>query len=187
MFCSIEGCFNRGPFRRGWCDKHYRRWQKHGDPLYRKRVAAGEPMEFILAVAARHEGAICLDWPFARFGNGYANIRGKSACNIICELAKGAAPSEMHQAAHSCGRGDQGCVSGAHLRWALPKENQADRKDHGTYVKGEQMPWARLTEVQVREILGSHEPYKAIAERFDISCSNVSMIRTGRSWRHVAK
>ena len=29
--CSIEGC-GRNPQSRGWCEKHYRRWQHHGSP-----------------------------------------------------------------------------------------------------------------------------------------------------------
>ena len=31
--CSIDGCENRVCLR-GWCQKHYRRWLKHGDPLF---------------------------------------------------------------------------------------------------------------------------------------------------------
>lgn len=30
--CSIEGC-EGAVFARGWCSKHYTRWQRHGDPL----------------------------------------------------------------------------------------------------------------------------------------------------------
>jgi hypothetical protein len=29
--CSIEGC-ETGAAARGWCRKHYNRWQRHGDP-----------------------------------------------------------------------------------------------------------------------------------------------------------
>lgn len=30
--CSIEGCIGR-PIGWGWCERHYRRWRAHGDPL----------------------------------------------------------------------------------------------------------------------------------------------------------
>ena len=31
--CAVLGCEKLGT-KRGWCDMHYVRWQKHGDPLY---------------------------------------------------------------------------------------------------------------------------------------------------------
>ena len=34
--CEIKGC-EQGVFARGWCSKHYTRWQRHGDPLVTTR------------------------------------------------------------------------------------------------------------------------------------------------------
>lgn len=31
--CRIEGCSGTGRIRRGWCNRHYLRWRRHGDPL----------------------------------------------------------------------------------------------------------------------------------------------------------
>lgn len=30
--CSVDGCFDAGPLRRGMCGKHYQRTMRHGDP-----------------------------------------------------------------------------------------------------------------------------------------------------------
>lgn len=32
MACAIDGC-TRPHFARGWCNTHYYRWRRHGDPL----------------------------------------------------------------------------------------------------------------------------------------------------------
>lgn len=34
--CSFDGCTG-SVFARGWCSKHYSRWQRHGDPAITKR------------------------------------------------------------------------------------------------------------------------------------------------------
>lgn len=36
MSCSVVECGSK-PFCRGWCVKHYTRWQRHGDPLATSR------------------------------------------------------------------------------------------------------------------------------------------------------
>lgn len=48
--CAIDGCLGRH-YARGWCQSHYGRWQRHGDPLGGRWLAAAEPMthEQILA------------------------------------------------------------------------------------------------------------------------------------------
>jgi hypothetical protein len=39
--CTIEDC-NTSVKGFGWCDKHYKRWRRHGDPLKTKRLLPGE-------------------------------------------------------------------------------------------------------------------------------------------------
>ncbi len=39
--CSITDCGTR-PYAKGWCEKHYTRWWRHGDPQKQVHVANGE-------------------------------------------------------------------------------------------------------------------------------------------------
>ncbi len=41
MNCSVAGCTSPAS-RRGWCDKHYRRWQRHGDPTFLVKTPNGQ-------------------------------------------------------------------------------------------------------------------------------------------------
>jgi len=81
----------------------------------------------------------CLIWPFAResrVGRGIigSNGSGRSqwAHRVMCEMVNGPPPTPKHQAAHTCGNGDQGCVNPNHLKWRTNSENQLERyRVHG--------------------------------------------------------
>ena len=84
-----------------------------------------------------YAGDDCLTWPFSRNQYGYGQLgfqgRGKKANRVMCELAHGKPPTPKHHAAHSCGNGHLGCVNPRHLKWKTPRENQLDRRRHGTH------------------------------------------------------
>lgn len=44
MLCSIDSCEN-ACYSKGWCELHYRRWRRHGDPLFLARRNAGSVQE----------------------------------------------------------------------------------------------------------------------------------------------
>jgi hypothetical protein len=131
----------------------------------------------------------CLIWPFARDEAGYGILgrgkgRTKSVSRRICEETYGLPPTPEHETAHSCGRGNDGCVTIGHLRWATRAENMADRLIHGTSNRGARHGMAKLTEadvVQIRNLCGHHFQ-REIAERFGIDQSTVSDIRRRKLW-----
>jgi hypothetical protein len=133
-----------------------------------------------------HDGDECLIWPFGRDDGGYAGpINGQRAYRAMCELANGPAPTPKHWVAHSCGRGQFGCVHPQHVRWATPKENHADKVLHGTDARGERNGQAKLTEDEARAIRNSFEPLSVLALRHGISESTVSLIRNSKLWGHL--
>lgn len=102
----------------------------------------------------------------------------------MCETAHGPRPSDIHEAAHSCGNGSLGCGNPKHLRWDTPEGNHADKVEHGTTNRGERQWQARLTEADVRDIramLGTTKQ-KDIASLYGLNPCVISEIKTGRKW-----
>lgn len=186
--CSVEGCGN--PYWGcGYCSKHYQRWRRNGDPLA-GRTPEGEPQRFYEEVVLAYEGNDCLRWPYSTI-EGYGTLQnaGHSALvsRRVCEEIYGPPPTPEHQAAHSCGKGHEGCVTKAHLSWKTRRENEEDKLIHGTLVRGERHFWAKITEAQAREILSLKGKMlqREIAERFGISRPAVGMIHRGKNWAYL--
>lgn len=123
----------------------------------------------------------CLLWPFARHVNGYCPI-GRNGTNTyvhryICKVIHGEPPTPKHHAAHSCGRGAEGCVNPRHLSWKTNSENQLERKPRPKRFK--------LTHEQVAEIrsLKSLERVTDTAARFGVTEVNIRQIQSGKIWR----
>lgn len=189
--CSIADCGKVEVNSRGWCIAHYHRWRKHGDPLIggplRRRTANGEPWRYFEDEVLPYRGDDCLTWPYANVkGYGIIRIDGKAhlVSRLVCEATHGAAPTPEHEAAHSCGRGQLGCVAKAHLSWKTPVENKADELIHGTRNRGARNGMAKLTEndvIAIRSLHGKVTP-KRIAEQFSVSCWTIYDILRGRYW-----
>jgi hypothetical protein len=184
--CSIPDC-GKKHFGRGFCQAHYQRLRKHGDPLG-GGTSPGEAGRFINEAVLNHQGEDCLTWPFALDHGGYGAVwidgKLRKAHRYVCELVNGPPPTPEHHAAHACGKGDEGCIAPAHLSWKTRKENEADKLIHGTRHRGEQCSYSKITDAQVREILR----LKGTMSQREIGfIFGVSHSRVGNIHRHKAK
>lgn len=186
--CSIEGCGM--PTRaKALCNRHYGKLRRFGDPTagYALKTPRGAAKEF-LQKALNYDGDECLIWPFQRSRSGYAFFTAKGKTSpvhqLVCAHVNGARPSPKHEVAHSCGNGVNGCVAATHLRWATKSENEADKLQHGSRLRGEQLKHSKLTADDVRTIrqLAGELPYSHIAKRFGVDPSSVRDIVTRRNW-----
>lgn len=184
--CSIDGC-DMPVVARSWCRAHYKRWRRYGTPLG-GGTALGEARQFLREAVLPYKDDDCLIWPFARRSNGYATMWDGATmgnvCRIVCEHVHGPAPTPKHEAAHSCGKGHEGCCNPRHLSWKTPSENQMDRVGHGTSNRGARNIANKLSESEVLQIrtLKGRVLQRDIAKMFGVSRSAVSAIHAGRTW-----
>lgn len=128
--CSIDGCLN-GAYIRGWCNAHYLRWQRYGDPLFTLRAPG---VRFWKRV---NKSDRCWTWTGAKFRSGYGqfNLNGKQvrAHRWSYEHSYGTIPAGM-QIDHECR--NRLCVNPGHLRLATNKQNQENRDVKRTSKSG---------------------------------------------------
>jgi hypothetical protein len=185
--CTIPECTGKH-VARGLCSRHYRRWEKHGDPLS-GRTKEGEVPEWLQSHAA-YQGDDCLEFPYARKPSGYGALKFEgrimAASRAMCILAHGHPASEELVAAHSCGNGHLGCVNPKHLRWATALENAQDLVKHremGIRPLQSGVDMDRVTDImRVRGL----EPQKVTAARHGISASMVCRIQRGNRRQGLA-
>jgi hypothetical protein len=171
---------------------HYKRWSANGDPNVTKNTPPGEPRKFIENVVKPFNGNECLTWPFARSDSGYARIgkdgKTKQVCRMICEEIHGPPPTPEHEAAHSCGKGHEGCVNPNHLSWKTHTENMDDQLLHGTRIFGRKNGRVRLTEEQIpviREMISLNMSERKIAKIFGVHRFTIRGIKVGDTWSWV--
>lgn len=151
----------------------------------------GKGIAWILAHVG-HTGNECLIYPLKAHRRGYAvvGVNGERPLvgRLMCELVNGPPPTPKHEAAHSCGRGDKGCVNPKHLSWKTRAENQQDRRKHGTQGRGPNM-WARKMRYRLNlkladeiRAIGDSVSKEELGRRYGVTPSTIRQIQDGRTW-----
>lgn len=193
--CAVDGCesnaHNSAGGRRGYCGSHRKRLARHGSPFGGSdRAKDGEPMAWLEENSDRMDSS-CIVWPFHKNVHGYGvvNLDGRPnlASRVMCVKAHGEPPVGDYEAAHSCGNGNRGCVNPAHLRWATPAENQADRIKHGTSNRGERHGASKMSKSDVLEVrrLCESVSQRKLAKMFGVSRRTIEDIIHARTWAWV--
>ena len=168
------------------CEAHSKRLIKYGDPLlFSRRFRCGANW---IEAHSEYDGDDCLKWPFSTSSHGRGKVKVDgvlyTAPRYMCILANGPPPDESYHAAHVCGNGKHGCMNPKHLSWKTPKQNEADKKIHGTLRRGSDINTSKLSKDDVRAIRKEIGVMSGvdIAEKWGITPAAVSSIKTGKSW-----
>jgi HNH endonuclease len=142
-------------------------------------------MERLLA-QTREDSSGCWLWTGTADGRGYGQLsvrgRHRKAHRVSFELEHGPIPNELF-VLHRCDK--PSCVNPDHLFLGTAADNTADMVSKGRHTFGERAVHAKLKERDVRAIKASAEMNKALAAKYGVNSSLISMIRTGKRWAHV--
>lgn len=180
--CSIDSC-GQQVWARSLCSKHYQRWRRRGS-VDLGQAERGAKMRYLVDHVgfAGHE---CLPFPFSRDNKGYGLVRHEGrhrpASRVMCILAHGEPPFPGAEAAHSCGKGHEGCVNPQHLSWKTRQQNIDDAWRAGSLHRGARAR-SKLDAWQVDQIRQDSRVQSEIAIAYGVDQSTICRIRSGLRW-----
>lgn len=125
--CSVNGCFSKVKAR-GWCQKHYRRWQRHGDPPREERTPA-TALERVLRNSKKVGDCLEFQGNLNEWGYGRVKENGRTigAHRVVARELIG--DPEGLYVCHRCD--NPSCVNYEHLFLGTSSDNAQDRENKG--------------------------------------------------------
>lgn len=189
--CSITDC-DKKHRSKGYCAKHYTRYQRHGSPYVIKKTGYGDPTQtdeerFWSKVAITANPDKCWFWQAGILDSGYGQFKYKGknrrAHQLSFYFTNGyyAKPCVLH----SCD--NPSCVNPKHLREGTNADNSRDMIARNRNSKGERHYYAKLNKKQVIEIFYSRLKPKALVRKYKIGASTISAIKRKTAWKHITQ
>jgi len=185
MICSIGGCDSKAAGR-GWCHKHYKRWQTHGDPecVKNNRIHGMTLKERILDTVVKENGCwIWLGSVSKKTGRPRLKYKCKttSAHRVAFIAFNGEIPKGL-MVLHKCD--NKMCVNPDHLYAGTHKDNMWDRRVRGIAGKRALHHKAKLTEESIRFIRNySDLTATELASKLGVCISTVCRVRNMATWK----
>jgi hypothetical protein len=130
--------------------------------------------------------ALSHGYPVLRSTKRGEKSKSLMASRVIYEAYYGEIPEGMF-VCHHCD--NPLCVNPKHLFLGTPKDNSYDMTCKGRQAKGNELPQAKLTENQVREInlllYEGNLSTSKIAKLFGVAVNTIQDIKNGQTWKHI--
>jgi len=196
--CSIYGC-EKPHVARGYCESHYRRLKRHGDPRGKAWWSELTPEERFWTKTDRRTKNECWPWTGSRRGrkphqygcvwdgtyrpNGSPNQIG--AHRFAYELLIGPVPDGL-EVCHHCD--NPLCVNPDHLYAGTHSQNMQDIISRGrANNRGDRNGRAKLSSEQIAEIrnraTGRYGEISQLAREYGVASGTMSKILKHQTWQ----
>lgn len=185
--CKIKSCDKKHQAK-GFCQMHYTRLQRHGDPLTRLYGKGLSFIEKTVKKAKKKKIKKCIEWPYSKTSEGYGKVqpKGRSVYAHRHALTLFTSKNPKHKLACHGVCHNRACVNPHHLSWQTPKKNVRDMERDGTKQQGERHYRAKLTEAAVLEIRNTKGwTHQDLADWFGVSQTHISGIIRRVYWTHI--
>ena len=144
------------------------------------------------SMGVRSYGGVTLKPFYGGRGRGYKTVsmtdggrRIHARVHVLVLKAFRGMPPKGHESCHNDGNIDNNNLD--NLRWDTRKNNHADKKKHGTWQGGENNPFSKLTETDVKEIRQKHGLHTnaEIAKMYGVCKGTIESVLYGVTWKHV--
>ncbi len=128
----------------------------------------------------------CIIWPYGKAKDGYGilqlNNKFRAPHRELYKLYYNKDLPKSILVRHTCD--NRACVNIEHLVEGTHQDNMNDMvtRNRSYKPKGSLNVFSKLTESQVKEIKTSNVTTRILAKKFKMSRSQISRIKTGRSW-----
>jgi hypothetical protein len=178
--CALPQC-SRPVEARDWCNMHYHRWRRYGDPTVKRsrteisRSWVLKRFRWILEMSPTDE---CIELgpqhpPVSKLFERY-----RPATHVVWRLMHGVDPSPLW-VLHHCD--NRLCLNPRHLYLGTARDNANDREDRRRH------PGTKLSAANVRAIRRRwpSESQAALAREFGVVPATVNLIVHGKNWQWV--
>lgn len=181
--CKVDGC-NGLVMCKEFCQKHYYRFRKNGDP----NKVLSEPNKKIAFEIDENGCFNCTS--HSTNSGGYPEIQRKGKHIVLSRFIYmemfGKIP-DGHVIRHKCD--NRRCINPEHLISGTPRENSRDMVERDRSMYGSRSKSAKLTEEQVLEIKrllrDTTLTKREIAKGYSVARTTVTAINRGETWKHV--
>jgi hypothetical protein len=183
--CASEGC-ERPWTKKSYCDKHYYRFKRYGDPHQvksRYQVKSISKREtFLSKIKIEDDG--CWNWTGVVNGWGYGRLAYQSTHQAAHRYAYEEFIGPIPEDKCVCHRCDNpSCVNPEHLFLGTLADNSQDMVRKGRHIGSRKLNEEKVR--VIRQLIARGVKHKDIASTYGVTRSAIGNIATKTTWAHV--